>query len=120
MTFAVPFGVLGCVAGVLGGHVGLGVAMLALGIANRIVQALVVGWGVVRDRESLRYCWLYPLRDLLGFALWAWSFVGGRTIRWRGQKYRLLSGGQMVREGAPLPAQPPNTSPQPEPARMLR
>ncbi len=120
MTFAAPFGVIGCVAGVLGGHVGLGVAMLALGIANRIVQALVVGWGVVRDRESLRYCWLYPLRDLLGFALWAWSFVGGRTIRWRGQKYRLLSGGQMVREGAPLPAQPPNTSPQPEPARMLR
>ena len=120
MTFAAPFGVIGCVAGVLGGHVGLGVAMLALGIANRIVQALVVGWGVVRDRESLRYCWLYPLRDLLGFALWAWSFAGGRTIRWRGQKYRLLSGGQMVREGAPLPAQPSKASPQPEPARMLR
>ena len=70
--------------------------MLALGFGNRIVQALVVGWGVVRDRESLHYCWLYPFRDVLGFALWAWSFVGGREIVWRNQRYRLLRGGYMV------------------------
>jgi ceramide glucosyltransferase len=120
MTFAAPFGVMGCVAGVLAGHVGLGLAMLALGFGNRVVQALVVGWGVVRDRESLRYCWLYPARDLLGFALWAWSFVGGRTILWRGEKYRLLSGGQMVREGMDALSQPPKAPPRPEPAGMSR
>lgn len=118
MTFAAPFGVLGCVAGVLGGHFELGVAMLALGLANRVVQALVVGWGVVRDRESLVYCWLYPLRHLLGFGLWAWSFVGGRTILWRGQKYRLLSGGQMVRAEAVVPSR--GTAHHPEPARLSR
>jgi ceramide glucosyltransferase len=98
----------------------LGIAMLALGFANRIVQALVVGWGVVRDRESLVYCWLYPLRDLLGFGLWAWSFVGGRTILWRGQKYRLLSGGQMVREGMPVVVPSRGTPKHREPARMSR
>ncbi len=120
MTFAVPFGILGCVAGVIGGHPALGLAMLAAGIANRVVQALAVGWGVVRDRESLRYCWLYPVRDLLGFALWAWSFVGGREILWRGVKYRLLSGGQMVRaDAAPVP-QSPKATPRPEPAGMSR
>lgn len=119
MTFAAPFGVLGFVAASLQGHVALGCGMLALGIGNRIVQALVVGWGVVRDRESLYRCWLYPLRDMLGFGLWAWSFVGGRTIVWRGENYRLLRGGQMVREGAPIPVAS-HKPPRPEPARMSR
>lgn len=119
MTFAAPFGLLGFVVGILAGHIALAFGMLALGIGNRIVQALVVGWGVVRDRESLRCCWLYPLRDLLGFVLWGWSFLGGRTIVWRGEKYRLLSGGQMVREGAPIPVSN-RKSPRPEPARISR
>jgi ceramide glucosyltransferase len=120
MTFATPFGILGFIAGVLSGHAGLGVAMLVLGLANRVVQALVVGWGVVRDRESLRYCWAYPVRDLLGFALWAWSFMGGRDIVWRGEKYRLLSRGQMVRAGSNAPPSPPKSPPRPEPAGMPR
>jgi ceramide glucosyltransferase len=93
--------------------------MLAFAMGNRVVQSLVVGWVVTRDRGSLLYCWLYPLRDLLGFGLWAWSFVGGRNIVWRGQKYRLLRGGQMVREGALTP-NPPRKPERPEPARMSR
>ena len=121
MTFAAPFGVLGCLAGMLNGHLLLGGAMLALGIGNRIVQALVVGWGVTRDRESLRYCWLYPVRDLLGFGLWAWSFVGGRNIEWRGHKYRLLRGGQMVAlENLPALRTSSKAAPQVEPAGMSR
>jgi ceramide glucosyltransferase len=114
MTFSVPFGILGYIAAVLSGNPGLGIAILAIGIGNRVVQSLAVGWGVVRDRESLRYCWLYPLRDLLGFALWAWSFVGGRTIVWRGQKYRLLKHGHMVKESDA--ASPKPNTPQPETA----
>jgi ceramide glucosyltransferase len=110
MTFAVPFGILGFICGWSSGHTGLGAAMLAVGVGNRIVQPLAVGWGVVRDRESLLYCWLYPLRDLLGFVLWAWSFVGGRTILWRGQKYRLLRGGQMIAEGSARSGQPQKTA----------
>ncbi len=105
MTFAVPFGLLGLVAGIAAGHPGLGVAMLAAAVANRVVQALVVGWGVVDDPQALRYCWLYPARDLLGSLLWAWSFLGGRTIVWRDQRYRLLNRGLMcaVEARAPMP-----------------
>lgn len=120
MTFAVPFGIIGCLAAAFAGHRGLGIAMLALALGNRILQAFVVGWGVVRDRESLHHCWLYPLRDLLGFVLWAWSFVGGRTIVWRGDRYRLLRGGQMVRAGMTAPPQAPKSTPRPEPAGMPR
>lgn len=119
MTFAVPFGLMGLIAGVLGGHPGLGFTLLALALANRVLQALAVGCGVVRDRESLRFCWLYPLRDLIGFALWAWSFLGGRTIVWREQKYTLLRAGLMVRDGVtpPQQAQPSN---RPQPAELRR
>ncbi len=120
MTFAVPFGVIGCAAAQVAGHHVLGFAMLALALCNRVLQAVVVGWGVVRDRESLRYCWLYPLRDLLGFVLWAWSFVGGRTIVWRAQRYRLLSGGRMVLAGMSTPPPPPSSRRSPEPAGMPR
>jgi ceramide glucosyltransferase len=96
LTFAMPFAVLGFVVGLMSGHPVLAWTMLATGIANRMIQALAVGWGVVRDRDSLRYCWLYPLRDLLGFIFWAWSMVGSRTIVWRDRTYRLLPRGEMV------------------------
>lgn len=101
MTFATPFGILGFAASLGTGHPGLAVATLLAALANRMVQALVVGWGIVADPYALRYCWLYPVRDLLGAVLWAWSFVGGRTIIWRNQRYRLLRGGLMASYGAP-------------------
>jgi ceramide glucosyltransferase len=62
---------------------------------------------VVRDVDSVLYCWLYPVRDFLGFCFWAASYLG-RTIVWRGENYRLELGGIMVRvdaepESAPIP-----------------
>lgn len=98
MTFAVPFGLLGLAAGWMDGRPGLGFLLLGIAVANRVVQALVVGWGAVRDRDSLRYCWLYPVRDLLGFVLWCNSFLNSKIV-WRGQRYRLLSGGRMIAVG---------------------
>jgi ceramide glucosyltransferase len=56
----------------------------------------VSGWSVVRDPRSLAYCWLYPLREFLGFCLWCFSFLG-RTIVWRGERYQLYPGGRMGR-----------------------
>ena len=69
--------------------------LLGAAFANRVVQALAVGWGVTRDRNSALYCWLYPVRDLLGFILWCGSFSGSEIV-WRGERYRLASGGRMV------------------------
>jgi ceramide glucosyltransferase len=54
---------------------------------------------VVGDRRSLRQCWLYPMRDLMGFCFWAASFVG-TTIVWRGERYRLATEGKMFRVAA--------------------
>jgi ceramide glucosyltransferase len=95
LTFAMPFGLLGLAAGWISGNWTLGLGLLGAAFANRVVQALVVGWGVTRDRYSALYCWLYPLRDLLGFILWCGSFSGSEIV-WRGERYRLLRGGRMV------------------------
>ena len=102
LTFATPFALLGFIVAAVWGHWTLALALLAWGIVNRWLQALVVGWGVVRDPEIPRYLWYYPLRDLLGFFFWTASFTG-RTITWRGERYRLGPGGRVVslRHGSP-------------------
>lgn len=104
LTFAMPFGLLGLAAGWISGNWTLGLGLLGTAFANRVVQAMVVGWGVTRDRYSALYCWLYPFRDLLGFILWCGSFSGSEIV-WRGERYRLVSGGRMVprdRAGCPV------------------
>ncbi|HZT71693.1 MAG TPA: bacteriohopanetetrol glucosamine biosynthesis glycosyltransferase HpnI [Terriglobia bacterium] len=97
LTFAMPFGLIGLVAGWMAGNWPLGLALLGLAYANRVVQALVVGWGVTRDKRSALYCWLYPLRDLEGFFLWCGSFFGSEIV-WRGERFRVVSGGRIVRK----------------------
>jgi ceramide glucosyltransferase len=99
LTFAMPFGILGLAAGLWAGRPGLGWALLAAAIANRILLALAAGWGVVADRRALLYCWLYPLRDLMGFVFWCASYAG-REIVWRDQRYRFAAGGAMLRVDA--------------------
>ncbi len=95
LTFAMPFGLLGLVAGFHLHDTLLGLGMLAAAYLNRVVMAMASGWNVVQDRESLRSCWLYPLRDLMGFALWMASYCG-RQVIWRGETYLLQRGGRMV------------------------
>src|SRR5581483_504999 len=107
LTFAVPFGLIGLLWGLLTRHWAIGLVFLAASILNRILLALTSGWMVVRDRLSLRYFWLYPVRDLMGFGFWCASFLGS-TIVWRGQRYRLLPGGRMIKEGEP--AKPASSS----------
>jgi ceramide glucosyltransferase len=99
MTFAVPFGVLAAVAGAFSGHGTLGLALLGWTLINRMAMSVAVGWGVVRDRRALSYCWLYPLRDLMGLGFWLASYAGD-TVDWRGERYRLVPGGRMIRQGA--------------------
>jgi ceramide glucosyltransferase len=100
LTFAMPFGLLGLVAGVAMGDPLLGLALFLYAALNRMVEAMVAGWGVVRDPLALRYFWLYPARDLLGFFLWCASFIN-TSIVWRGERYRLQMGGKMIRQAAP-------------------
>jgi ceramide glucosyltransferase len=95
LTYAVPFGVLGLVAGAATGHVALGVGLFAAAFVNRVVQSIAVGWAVIGDRRALYLSWLYPVRDFLGFLTWAGSFTS-RTFFWRGETYRFSKGGRII------------------------
>lgn len=95
LTFAIPFGLLGFLSAAALGHVGWGVALLLASLANRVIQSIAVGWGITRDPRSLLYCWLYPLRDLFGFATWLGSYTS-RTFLWRDELYRFSKGGKII------------------------
>ncbi len=41
--------------------------------------------------------WLAPVKDLLQVAIWALAFLGNH-VAWRGQRYRVLTGGKLVKE----------------------
>jgi len=95
LTFAMPFGMLGLIAAVALGHGGLGLALFAAAFFNRVIQSVVVGGWLLRDPRALRLCWLYPLRDLQGFAVWVASFMSHRFY-WRGETYRFTSEGRII------------------------
>jgi len=95
LTFAMPFGLLGALAGALGGHPVVSGALLGWTVLNRMLMSIAVGWGAVRDWRALAFCWLYPLRDLMGLGFWLASYTGD-TVVWRGESYRLSPGGRML------------------------
>jgi ceramide glucosyltransferase len=95
LTFAMPFGILCFLSAVALGNMGLGLGLLLAAYFNRLVQCLVVGWGLLKDPRALRLFWLYPLRDLQGFLVWAASFLS-HTFYWRGEIYRFTNEGRIV------------------------
>ncbi len=88
LIFAMPYGLLGFLAAGSLGHWGLGAISLGAAILNRLAEAWLVGWTVVRDPRILRSPWLYPLRDLLGFAVWFASYLNLRYV-WRDSRFEL-------------------------------
>ncbi|MGB7846960.1 MAG: glycosyltransferase [Candidatus Acidiferrum sp.] len=88
LIFAIPFGLLGLLAAVMLGNPVLGLFLFGVAALNRVVESLLVGWGIVRDPVARKQFWLYPLRDLLGFMVWAASYVGARFV-WRDSRYEL-------------------------------
>ncbi len=95
LTYAMPFGLLGLIAAWLLGHPVLGIELFALACVNRIIQSAIVGWCVARDPRAIGLCWLYPLRDFLGFVAWAISYTS-RDFYWRGEMYRFGKGGRIA------------------------
>jgi ceramide glucosyltransferase len=88
LIFAVPFGLLGLLAASFIGKPELGFVLLGAALLNRILESWLVGWGVVRDPVALRQFWLYPIRDVLGFVVWAASYTAARAV-WRDSRYEL-------------------------------
>lgn len=100
LTFAMPFGILGFAAAAWSGSMPLAFALLAWALANRAIQSIAVGWGILRDKRALSLCWLYPLRDLQGFLVWAASFASNKFY-WRGEHYHFTEDGRIVPEQRP-------------------
>ncbi len=96
LTYAMPFGVLGFFAGFASRHSRLGIALLAAAFVNRLIQSVAAGYVVAGDRKALTRAWLWPVRDLLGVFLWFGSYLSAK-IDWRGEEYRLTTGGKMLR-----------------------
>jgi len=95
LIFAMPYGFFGLLAGAVTGHWPFGASLLLAAIVNRMVESWAVGWGVVRDPVALKRAWLYPARDLLGFAVWCASYLSKRAV-WRDKRYQLVKGGRIV------------------------
>jgi len=92
LTYAVPFGLLGLAWGVLAGHPVLGLLWLLVTCVNRWVMAAVVLWAI-EDEQAGKPTLIYPLRDLLGFAVWVASYMGS-TMYYHGGAYVLGVGGR--------------------------
>jgi len=88
LIFAVPYGLLGFFAAWGVGHLAIGVLLLGIAVLNRLLEAWLVGWTVVRDPQIRQAPWLYPLRDLLGFAIWFASYLRLRYV-WRDSRFEL-------------------------------
>jgi len=105
LTFAMPFGLLGLIAAIAIGKPTLGLELLLAAFINRVVQAIFVGGWFLEDSRALRFCWLYPLRDLQGFCVWVASFLS-HTFYWRGEIYRFTEDGKIVPQSRHSAASP--------------
>jgi ceramide glucosyltransferase len=93
LTFAMPFGLLGLLWGLVSGHPALGFLWLAAMVVNRWLQAGAI-LSVLGDPDRVWNALIYPLRDVLGSLLWAASY-GGENFYYRGKIYKLKDGGRV-------------------------
>jgi ceramide glucosyltransferase len=90
LTFGAPFWLIALVAAVPLGKFWFGLAVFTWTFLARVAQSLFIGGFIVRDRDAVRLAFLYPLRDLLGFVLWAGSYMS-RRVGWRDDRFELRS-----------------------------
>jgi ceramide glucosyltransferase len=71
-----------------------GWALLGATFTLRLFVAWRLGVVGLKDRLLARYLWLVPLRDLIGFGIWAAGLAGDK-VQWRGTTFRILPGGKI-------------------------
>jgi ceramide glucosyltransferase len=88
ITHPFPLALLAALAGS-----GPAVALAALALVCRatLLKCIERRFGLQRQAY-----WLLPIRDLLSFAIFAWSLFGTR-VSWNGQTYQMTSQGALVR-----------------------
>ncbi|WP_336488561.1 bacteriohopanetetrol glucosamine biosynthesis glycosyltransferase HpnI [Methylobacterium nigriterrae] len=91
VTHAFPLALIGALLPGAG-HSALAVAALAL--ACRIVLCLRLERAFGLEPHAY---WLLPIRDILSFANFTWSFVSG-AVTWKGHDYRVVADGTLIPE----------------------
>ncbi|HZS05677.1 MAG TPA: bacteriohopanetetrol glucosamine biosynthesis glycosyltransferase HpnI [Blastocatellia bacterium] len=76
------------------GFSAFGWVIFAITMAVRMLTAWCFGVVALGDRVLAKNFLLVPLRDLIGFGVWAASFVGDE-IQWRGTTFRVLPSGKI-------------------------
>ena len=92
LTFAVPFGAMGLLWGMVAGTPGVGLLWLLGTCVDRWAMAAAVLWAL-DDEQRGWPTMIFPLRDLLGGAVWVASYMGSR-MRYHGGAYELDAGGR--------------------------
>ena len=87
-TFGLMWALL---AVVVSGGVSWAWSAFAITLFLRLAVAFVVGRSVLHDPQVVRDAWLIPLRDLIAVGVWIAS-LGGHTVTWRGERFRLEKG----------------------------
>ena len=72
----------------------LGWVVLVITWIARLAMGWVVGVRSLDDQVAKQFLWLVPLRDLISFAIWCYSFLG-KGVEWRGQRFKLTKGGKL-------------------------
>ncbi len=91
ITHMVPFCLLLLIAA---GPNALSLSVLGSAVMVRYGLAYVLYRKVIHSRQWLKWIVLVPVKDVLGFGIWAWSFTS-RKVRWRGNEYRILKDGKL-------------------------
>jgi len=88
VTFGLAWGILAVLFDFRARWTWVALATVAL---VRVLAALLVGRGVLADKNVIRDLWLVPLRDFVALAVWVASFAGDE-VKWRGMKFRVRKG----------------------------
>jgi ceramide glucosyltransferase len=83
-----------CLLLLLQGPTAAVISIVSCALVLRFLLAAVVYRNVIRRRGWLKWLFLLPVRDLMAFGIWAWSFAG-RKVFWRGSYYRVDRGGRI-------------------------
>jgi len=92
VTNPVPLALLAMALGAMPAAAG---SVLVLALVSRVATA----WWLDRalQVERTRW-WLLPIRDLLSFVIFIASFFG-RSVAWRGRRFRIGPSGQLIADG---------------------
>ncbi len=91
LSLPVTFATFWAAISLLAGDWRAGLALLTI----RLIVAIEAGWFVIRSADTLKLCFLIPVRDLFGVAVWATALFGS-TVDWAGQKLQLDPHGRIV------------------------